>query len=47
MTPLTTMEFIGLHVANLLLGLFTLGAVAAICWAMAVDILHAHRSHAR
>jgi hypothetical protein len=48
MDPVTHIQFAWLHIANVALGLGTLGVVVAMIWAMAVDLgrfLHTHHRH--
>ena len=46
MDTVTHIQFAWLHIANVALGLGTVGVVFAMIWAMAVDLsrfLHTHR----
>ena len=40
MESVTHIQFAWLHIANVALGLATLGVVVAMIWAMAVDLGH-------
>ena len=45
MDTVTQIQFAWLHIANVALGLGTLGVVFAMIWAMAVDIGRFLRTH--